>query len=340
MYNVESYIEECIESILNQTYQNLEIIIIDDYSTDNSRVKAEAYKSRDSRIRVYKNRGKGVSEARNFGISLSTGEYILFVDSDDWLELDTCEVLLNLIVEKEADIVMGGYIREFEGNSLDKSIFDRDITFEGIELENLNRRLFGLIKEELSNPENLDCLAPVCMKLYKSSLIKDNNICFEDLKKIGTFEDGLFNIQLFQYAKKVHYINYCFYHYRKVNNSSITTRYKENLHEQWFKLFDILNQHIKEHKLNDNFKEALQNRIALSVLGLGLNIYNCDKSFLYKLEEIKKVLHEKRIRAAYRSISLKYFPLHWRVFYFLAKYNYSTGLGIMLFIIKKMIGRR
>lgn len=340
MFNVEKYIEQCLQSIINQTYEDIEILVVNDASTDQSKRIVKKYVAIDSRIKLVDNPGRGVADARNFGIKQVTGSYIMFVDSDDWLELNTCEILLNSIIEKEADIVMGSYVREFEGNSLKKCIFDRDITFEGVELENLHRRLFGLIKEELYNPENLDCLAPVCMKLYKSSLIKDNNICFEDLKKIGTFEDGLFNIQVFQYAKKIHYIDYSFYHYRKVNNSSITTRYKENLHEKWFTLFDIINLHIKEHRLNDNFREALQNRIALSILGLGLNIYNCDKSFWYKLKEIKKVLQEKRIHNACQSISLKYFPIHWRLFYFLAKYNCSIGVGMMLFIIKKMRGRR
>ena len=92
VYNVENYIEKCLNSIVNQTYNNLEIIIIDDGSTDNSIAIAEKIAENDKRIRIISQVNQGVSSARNLGLDNASGEYILFIDSDDWLDLETCKI--------------------------------------------------------------------------------------------------------------------------------------------------------------------------------------------------------------------------------------------------------
>ena len=110
-YNSEKYIEKCIESILNQTYQNIEIIIIDDGSTDHTLKILEKYKKENDKISIIKKKNTGVSDSRNIGIKEAKGKYIMFVDSDDFLELDAIEKLYLNIKKYKANIVRGRYKR-------------------------------------------------------------------------------------------------------------------------------------------------------------------------------------------------------------------------------------
>lgn len=114
LYNVEQYMDRCIESIVNQTYKNLEIILVNDGSPDLSGAKAEEWKNKDSRIVVFHKENGGLSDARNYGIDRCHGEYITFVDSDDWLPLDAVEYLYGILVKYDADFSMGRYVTSAE----------------------------------------------------------------------------------------------------------------------------------------------------------------------------------------------------------------------------------
>lgn len=336
IYNVEKYLDECIQSVINQTYKNLEIILIDDGSTDRCDEICKIYSEKDNRIKLIKQTNQGVSVARNKGIKASTGKYIMFVDGDDWIDLDCCEIAIQYMENKDCDIVMWSYIREFKHASLPKKIFDSDIFFNEVECEKLHRRLFGLVNEELNNPESADSLAPVCMKLYKSELIHKNEIEFYDIDRIGTYEDGLFNIHVFNYVKNVVFLNKCLYHYRKTNEISITTKYKENLVEQWLNLFSIMDNYIKEYELSYGYVRALENRISLAILDLGLNIICSEKGIIWKIKEIKRVLSIPTMENALEKLSMKYFPIHWKMFYYFSKYKFSIGIYILLIVINNI----
>ena len=222
VYNVEKYLPKCLDSLINQTYKNLEIICVNDETPDNSLQILEDYARKDNRIKIVSQKNQGLSGARNTGAKYVTGEYIMYVDSDDWIELDTCEVAVNKAVENDADIVLWSYVREFADLSLPKKIFDEDeIVFDEADVKyKLHRRLFGLCDEELRVIENADSVVTAWGKLYKSGLILNNHIDFVDTKLIGT-EDALFNINVFGYAKKAVFINKCFNHYRKDNMTSL-----------------------------------------------------------------------------------------------------------------------
>ena len=111
IYNVENYLARCLDSVVNQTHRNLEIILVNDGTPDGSITIAEAYQAKDNRIKLLHQENAGLSEARNTGIAAATGDYITFLDSDDWLELDAYEYLLQLLVANTADISIGGIRR-------------------------------------------------------------------------------------------------------------------------------------------------------------------------------------------------------------------------------------
>ena len=128
-YNVEPFARRCIDSILNQTYKNLEIILIDDGSPDKCGEICDEYAKRDKRIKVVHQENKGLCSARNKGLSLATGEYIGFVDSDDWINEDMYEYLLDGLVKNEADISVCGYYRAVDSEELKENKVDRKYIF-------------------------------------------------------------------------------------------------------------------------------------------------------------------------------------------------------------------
>lgn len=340
VYNAGPYLEKCIASVMGQTYADLEIVCIDSGSADQSLSIMKRCMEQDGRIRLLQVPLEGVSESRNKGIAASAGDYIMFVDADDWIEHTACEIALKKAQETNADIVMWPYIREFGDTSLPKKIFsEEEIVFEETEVKTkLHRRAIGLVGDELSCPENADSLCPAWGKLYKAGLIKDNGIQFPDIREIGTYEDGIFNLYALQYAKRVVYIQQYLYHYRKNNSDSLTTKYKPELFAQWQNLFRLMEGYINENRLPQAYHEALENRICLSVLGQGLNMLEAPVSGNEKKGMIKSMLRDPGYSKAFEHLQMQYFPMHWKLFFNAAKRRQAGLLFFLLTNIKKRIG--
>lgn len=135
MYNVEPYLKQCLDSVIGQTYRNLEILIIDDGSTDRSGEVCDEYAEKDNRIRVFHTENRGLSAARNLGIDKANGDYIAFLDSDDWFELDAIEITVREACRTEADIVCFRYVREYKDTSRkESSEYSEKKTFNGSEI--------------------------------------------------------------------------------------------------------------------------------------------------------------------------------------------------------------
>ena len=338
VYNVEQYLPMCLDSVINQSYKNLEIICINDESPDNSSVILENYAANDSRFKIINQKNTGLSGARNKGIQIASGSYIMFVDSDDWIDVNTCEVVLRLALEHNADVVMWPYIREFKNKSKPKKFFTENlIVFNEQDVKySLHRRLFGLIDKELMQPENADAIVPACMKLYCSNILKHNNIEFVDTKLIGT-EDALFNIEVFTFINKVVYTNECFYHYRKTNTTSLTTTFKPELHNQWDQLFTNMFDFIEKKNLPPVFMQALNNRISLSIIGLGVNELSSSNESpgpLEKMKRIRRIITSDRYNNAFKTLPFRYLPVHWKLFFSFVKCKFVLGIYLLLTIIR------
>lgn len=338
IYNVEKYLSKCLESIINQTYTNLEIICVIDGSPDNSLEICRQYAEKDKRIIIIEQENQGLSAARNIGIAAAKGEYTIFLDSDDWIELSTCEMAVSKINKKDYDLIIWSYVREFPNSQKEKRVLgNKDAEFDIEGCRKLHRRIFGLYGEELSNPENAYSLVTVWGKMYRTDLIK--NIKFVDLKEIGTGEDMLFNCYVMKNVNSVYYIAECLNHYRKDNKASITSKYNDKLFDQWCHLYDLMKLYIDDNDLGKDFEQALNNRISLSIIGAGLNELNNKKNAFIKIKNIKKVISSYRYRNAYKTLTLKYFPIHWKLFFMFAKMNFATGLYVLLVAIKNLIGK-
>lgn len=338
IYNVEEYLAQCLESLIKQTYTNLQILCVNDGSTDNSKVILSKYADLDQRIMCLDKPNGGLSSARNYAHAYVNGQYIMYLDSDDWIEPDTCEYAVSAAMESQTDVVIWNYTREMGGVSSPKMIFDenkRVFTSEN-EIRNLHRRFVGLYQDELAHPEKANALDTAWGKLYRAEIILRNGIEFVDTKIIGT-EDALFNLYVFGYVKRAVYLPENLNHYRRNNESSLTKTYKRKLREQWQCLHGIMRDYIAQNGLDESFETSLNNRIALSIIGLGINVLRGGKE-VKRLHEIRRIIRDEEYRKATVGIELKYFPIHWKLFFWGTKNGQVFLTYFLLRCIVRMKG--
>ena len=201
IYNVEPYLNKCIDSIINQTLTNIEIILVNDGSTDNCGKIIDEYAKKDNRIIAIHKENGGQASARNMGLDVARGTYIGFVDSDDWIELDMYENLYNSIETYDADISVCGRQLYLENGNLINKI---NIEDEFINLYKSN------LKDYVSEKLFYKHTVVVWNKLYKRKVIEENNIRFEDVSYVGS-EDALFNYSVLCHAEKIKSIDKIYY---------------------------------------------------------------------------------------------------------------------------------
>lgn len=215
VYNVEHYLDKCLDSLINQTYKNLEIIVINDGSTDNSGTICQEYAQKDDRIIYIEKENGGQSEARNMGLDRMTGSYVTFVDSDDWVELDYVEVLYNKLIEYQADIVVGNYCKFNES----------DLNFYFHISENYFEKVYD-------NVSIVDCLNDSNKLLNSTLIVAWGKIYRKEIISNFRFpvgrvtEDTIFNLRVLLASKSIVYINKAYYIYR-VRSGSISNSWDE-----------------------------------------------------------------------------------------------------------------
>lgn len=307
VYNSALYLEKCIDSILSQTYSNLELILINDGSTDGSREIMETYKKLDTRVVLINKTNTGVSDSRNIGIETSSGEMICFVDSDDWLDSDYLEI----------------FISNFENNNtlLIQSL-DRNGTLKNI----YNYKSYSIntdIDSLFTDNDLLYCGGPMA-KFYNQSIIKKNNILFD--KNVTYGEDLIFFLEYMKHSDFIRFLPNAKYHYRITEGSLSSKRnypvknYIEVHHAisqfiNWAKIskdstlkyfyaidWDILEAGIDQniHKNFKNQKEDFSN-LEKSITSLHYKYGNKKQKILYFFIKIKNLL----ILKMYKSFLLK-----------------------------------
>lgn len=209
VYNAERYLIPCLDSLACQTLQECEFIFINDGSRDQSGEIIEKYSKNDSRIKLIHQENKGVSMARNAGLQEAVGEFVGFVDADDYIEKDMFTNLYNTALEGDYDVVISNFESEIEGRKV--------ITRYPFPIHTMLTREY-IEQEILTFYLKSDQLNTVWNKLYKRKVINENNVNFPE--KVALGEDGLFNMQFFRHAMNTIYIDYTGYHYREVAGSA------------------------------------------------------------------------------------------------------------------------
>jgi len=219
VYNVEAYIKRSIESVLGQSYENFELIIVDDGSIDGSIDIAEKYQENDSRIKIVRKTNGGLSDARNHGIACVNGDYLIFIDSDDYWDKNLLSSTLSFSEQKDLDLVIFGYHADLY-DSNDKLIRRIDTVEQtGV----INR----LKPDSVVSIKNVPLLGYAWNKLYRTSLILDNKVIFQ--KGTSYIEDILFNVRVFEFAKKVGFYNKALYHYSQYDRETLGVKYYKDM---------------------------------------------------------------------------------------------------------------
>ncbi|MGL4739212.1 MAG: glycosyltransferase family 2 protein [Sarcina sp.] len=284
VYNAENFLKACLDSVINQTLKDIEIIVTNDGSKDNSEKIINDYMKIDNRIQYIKQDNKGLGATRNGGIVAASGEYIAFLDSDDWVDLEFYEKLYNRAIETEADLVVAPHIVEVFDKSYVKNIsniFGKDKYLEGV--------LDGEVEGFSWN------------KLYKRSLIIDNNLKFPVRGELENVEDQYFTIRSVYYANKLEFIKNSYLHYR-CNLSSIVNTYQKTLIE------DIQKLYIENKKLLNNdsiYIEFMQKNLLKGIIGILFNEFKADNTLTKaeKIEQFKKIREKDIYMEALKSLN-------------------------------------
>ncbi len=211
VYNVEKYIHKCIDSVLAQTFTDFELLLINDGSSDSSAQICDGYAEKDERVKVFHKENGGVSSARNVGLQHATGEWISFIDSDDWLDETYLDEILGETVDNDFDFLVHGLTREFPNNTIIVKPHKR--LYKGEEL-------YRPVEEFLWNYGNL--FGFPWNKLYKNKIIQENKLCFNE--SLSMCEDELFNFQYCNFVKFIQVSNYSGYHYRQLDEGNLTSK--------------------------------------------------------------------------------------------------------------------
>ncbi len=341
VYNVEKYLSQCIDSLINQTYSNLEIILINDGSTDSSLLICKKYAFEDTRIQIVDQENKGLSEARNIGIDIAKGKYVSFLDSDDWLELLTFEKTVVIAEKNQYDLVFWQFIKEFDDKNIPyKGVFRQDTFFEEASLLMLHRRIAGPLNEEMKNPQYIDSYVSAWGKLYSLAIIKKNNLRFVDTKIIGS-EDILFSFQYFGLIKNAFYLNEHLLHYRKDNPTSLTKTHGATLFPRFCNLFEYMNQEIQINNLDETYKKALNNRIGISMMNIGLSEVSpkIDSTIYKRVKAIASHLNNEKFKNAYATFDFFNLKPHWFVYYYLCKIRFALGVYMTLLLMRSFTNK-
>lgn len=293
VYNVEKYLSRCLDSVCNQTYNNLEIILIDDGSEDKSLLLCEERAKIDCRIRVVSKMNEGQGKARNIGLDIMTGEYVLFVDSDDYINLDMVRCLLEVAENYGADMVQCLYQEVGETQTVDYTKI----------IEPLEKKI---------RVENYDQRGLLCY--YTADIVPVNKLIHKSLLVSNRFPEGIFYedkhlmFRLRHQAKKIVYIDAVMYYYVQSANSTMRSKLDQKRIRSAFIVADELLSFCKKNHLKNDYESELSGYYR-KLLSIYFQTYH-NKEFemfnLKALEEIRKYLPELRknkyVKGRYRIL--------------------------------------
>ena len=251
VYNVENYLERCVNSLIHQTMEEIQIILVDDGSTDRSSFICDSFAETDSRIFVIHKENEGQGIARNYGLKNAVGEYVCFLDSDDYYELNTCEILYQHLKNQNADLCCFGYqIDDKEGNLVRRPLI-REKIYQGEEVQkDFILHYFGDLPED----DNLRGFSS-CMSAFRLSVIKENQLEFPSERKVLS-EDTIFSLEFCKHADTVTTLSQVFYHYCQ-NAESFSQGYRKDKFEKTKVLYHILKKYTEEFNIEEKTKVRL-----------------------------------------------------------------------------------
>ena len=330
IYNVEKYLEICVDSLINQSLENIEIILVDDGSTDNSGTIADKLKDKDDRIVVVHKENGGLGPARNTGLSVATGKYVAFLDSDDWVKLDMYEKLFSDAKKYNVDIVVSGHCDYTDGNAtkVKKHPLAGKYFKSQDEILSVRKNLYGhYVNSTVTEAFPMS----VCMSIYKRDLILNNDISFKNILS----EDTLFNLDIYKVARAIYFAEYTDYCYRKENQKSITGSFSNKKFKQ-YKQFLL---ELRKRALLENDDECIvrAQKTAIDYCRLYIGIVNSsDETMNNKIKFIDEFATDKDIQKCWNNYPISTLPLQQRIFQYCVLHKLYL-LVLVICNVKKII---
>lgn len=258
----EQYLRKCIESTTGQTMKEIEILLVDDGSPDQCGKICDVYAKQDSRIKVLHKKNGGLSSARNYGCRAAVGEWIMFVDGDDWIEPDMCKTMYKVGKEKQVQLVMCGIMKDYGKSAAEYKFYLEDgKVYQGQDCKWLQQQLL------VYNGN----IAVAYSKLIQRNLLIDNNIFHDEALRQGA--EGLeFNLRLFEKLKSAVFINKPFYHYI-YNENSISSSHNEANHECVIKCFEKIAAFIDTSDNSEMLRFWFDNRLLYVIVTTAISGY-------------------------------------------------------------------
>ena len=296
IYKVEKYLSECVDSIRNQTLDDIEIILVDDGSPDNCPQICDEYKKIDSRIKVVHKKNGGLSSARNAGMKVATGQYIGFVDSDDYIEVDMYEKMYNTAKKYDVDFVMCDYYKSYGSDK-------KEVSLEIDEGMYNKEKIKDIIYPQLIMTENIDYgpFLAVWHCLYKNIFLKENDLYFDDIVKYS--EDNLFSSIVGYKSDSFYYMKGSYFYNYRYNPNSISTTYKEDALDVYIEMNNRLYDNFYRCKEYD-FKRQLSLHMIYYTLNYINQVLGSNLNLKEKYSKIKNSLKKKEVKRAFDKFLL------------------------------------
>lgn len=320
VYKAEDVLMKCVESILTQTYTNLEVILVDDGSPDHSGAICDQYVKKDSRVKVIHKKNGGVSSARNYGLNIATGDYCTFVDSDDYIDPTMYENMMKKAKQFDCDVVMCDCVKEYGDRG---EVYTHEIRSGYYNRKQLEEEYFShlLIMPNVEYPPTIsNCLC----------LFKNGNLKFRYEEGIRFSEDLLFGAELIYHAQSFYYMKgCCFYHYW-MNPQSVTHTFAMDKWDDYKRLHKRI-----EEKFSSCVEYDFSKQIELVLLFF---VYNSvgdivSTSQLGKHEKLKNsriILSEDRVRQMFSKIKIAKLPISFKLKVLTLMYKYKIGIKYLI----------
>lgn len=292
VYNVEKYLHQCVESLQQQTFKDIEIILVDDGSTDSSGMLCDSFAEKYDNVKTIHKENQGLGYARNTGLEYVTGDYVTFIDSDDYADIDMVEKLYAAAEQYMADAVIGGFKRVTNSGSV---LFQETYDFQVFNGNQVQQELF--MRMLGSSPERSDAIRmSVWNALYSMRVIRDSGALFPSERELIS-EDIIFDSVFFSKASRAVLINSNSYNYR-VNEQSLTAKYKADRFEKSLILYNELIRRVKKLNMGELSVQRVQRQFFVNVRGCirqekpGVS----KKSFIDSVKSVKKICADNSLQ--------------------------------------------
>ena len=280
IYKVEKYLSRCLDSVVNQTLDDIEIVLVDDGSPDSCPEICDRYAKKDSRIKVIHKKNEGLGYARNSGMLIATGEYIAFLDSDDYVSKDMYEKVYSELKRTDADCCVTGYVvKKDSGDEIHKENPLGTAVYESDDI--ITKVLAGMLGSKPDQARDTDVGMSVWKCVYRKELLQDKGILFPSERELIS-EDIIFQIRVLPQVKRVCTLSEVMYYYcEKANSQSLTKTYSKDKFDRYKKLYNV------ELEMLSKIKFCEETRLRATRMFLG-NTRVCIKQICQSTENSKQ----------------------------------------------------